>query len=122
MWALRDFSRLFSVLLIIVISWAATVNYGSFRTAVKSSCSGTEGDFRFCPEAAPDAIIAPNNGSDRHTGIHHRKVSSVCGLMNAKAFGQGPALSALSNSVSLSALVTQFKSPSLFALHSCLTV
>ena len=122
MWALRDLSRLFSVLLIIAISWTAAVNSGFVRTAEKSSCSGTEGDIRFCPEAAPAAIIAPNNGSDRQAGIHPRKVSLVCGLTSAKAFGQGPALSALSNGVSLSALVTQFKSPSLFALHSRMTV
>jgi hypothetical protein len=122
MWTLHDLSRLLSLLLIIAISSAAAVNSGSFRTAEKTSCTGADGDFRFCPEDSPAAIIAPNNGSDRQTGIHPRKVSLVCGLTNAKAFGQGLVLSALSNGVSLSALVTQFKSPSLFALHSRLTV
>jgi hypothetical protein len=122
MWTLSDFSRLFSVLLIIVISWAAAVNYGSVGTAKKSSCSGTEGDFRFCIEATPAAIIAPKNDPDRQTVVHPRKVSLACGLTIAKAFGQRLALSTLSNGVSFSALITQFKSPSLFALHSCLTV
>jgi hypothetical protein len=122
MWTLHDLSRLLSLLLIIAISSAAAVNSGSFRTAEKTSCSGTDGDFKFYPEASPAVIIAPNNGSDRQTGIHPRKVSLVCGLTSAKAFGQGLVLSALSNGVSLSALVTQFKSPSLFALHSRLTV
>jgi len=122
MWPLHDLSRLFSVLLIIAISWAAAVNYGYVRIAEKSSCSGTEGDFRVYSEAAPVAIIVPNNGPDRQTGIHPRKISLVYGLTSAKAFSQGPVLLALGNRVSLSTLITQFKSPSLFALHSCLTV
>jgi len=120
--ALRYFSRLFSVLLIIAISWATAINYGSDRTSEKSSSSGTAGDFRFCGEASPAAIIAPNNDLNRQTGIHPRKVSLVCSLMSAKACSQGQAPSSLGNGVSLSACVIQFKSSSLFALHSSLTI
>jgi len=122
MWSVRHLSGLFSVLLIIAISWAATVNSGFVRNADKSPCSGNETDHGFRLEVAPAAIIAPNNGQDRQTGIHLRKISLVYGLTSAKAFVQGLVLSALSNRVSLSALITKFKSPSLFALHSCLTV
>ncbi|HUT46011.1 MAG TPA: hypothetical protein VMX36_06975 [Sedimentisphaerales bacterium] len=122
MWFLRDLSRLFSVLLIIAIGWSAAVNSGFVRNADKSSCSGNEGDIKFRLEVAANAIIAPNNGPDRQTGIHLRKISLVYGFTSGKAFGQGLVLSALSNRVSLSALITKFKSPSLFALHSCLTV
>jgi hypothetical protein len=105
-----------------MVGWAATINSGFGRTVEKSSCSETKGYFRFLPEAASTAIIAPNNDPNRQTGIHTRKVSLICGLISSKAYGQGLALSSLGNSVSLSALITQFKSPSLFALHSCLTV
>jgi len=122
MWSLRDFSRLFSVLLIIAIGWSAAVNSGFVRNADKFSCSGNEGDIRFRLEAAPAAIIAPNNGPDRQTGIHSRKIPLVYGLTSAKAFSRGPVPLALGNHVSFSALITQFKSPSLFALHSRLTV
>jgi hypothetical protein len=122
MWALHDLSKLLSVLLIIIIGWAANINSGSGRTAEKSSCSETKGYFRFHPEAASAAIIETNNAPDRQTGIHPRKVSLVYDLISSKAYGRGHALSSLSNGVSTSALVIQFKSPSLFALHSCLTV
>jgi hypothetical protein len=122
MWVLRDLSRLLSVLLLISISWAATINSGSGRTEEKSSCPETKGYFRFHPEAVSTAIIAPNNDPSRQNGVPTRKVSLVCGLISSKAYGQGLALSSLGNGVSLSALIIQFKSPSLFALHSCLTV
>jgi len=122
MWFLRDLSRLFSVLLIIAIGWSAAVNSVFVWNTDKSSCSGNEGDIKFRLEVAPAAIIAPNNGPDRQTGIHSRKISLVSGLTSAKAFSQGPVLLALGNRVSLSTLITQFKSPSLFALHSRLTV
>jgi hypothetical protein len=122
MWFLRDLSRLFSVLLIIAIGWSAAVNSGFVRNADKSFCSGNEEDIKFRLEVAANAIIAPNNGPDRQTGIHPRKISLVSGLTSAKAFSQGSVLLALGNRVSLSTLITQFKSSSLFALHSCLTV
>jgi hypothetical protein len=122
MWTLHDLSKLFSVVLVIAIGWSTAVNSGFVRKADKFSCSGNEGDIRFRLEVTAAAIIAPNNNSDRQTGIHPRKISLVCGLTNAKAFSQDSVLLALSNRVSFSALITQFKSPSLFALHSSLTV
>jgi hypothetical protein len=122
MWAIHHLSGLFSVLLIIAVSWAAAVNPGFARNPDMSSCSGNKADTRFRLEVAPAAIIAPNNVQDRQTGIQFRKISLVYGLTSVKAFNQGPVLWALGNHASLSALITKFKSPSLFALRSCLTV
>lgn len=122
MWAIRYLSGLFSVLLIIAISGATFFNSGLIRKADKSSCSGSENDAMFRLEVVPTALIASNNGQDRPAGFQCRKISLVYGLTSVKTLNQSPVLWAFGHHASVSALITKFKSPSLFALHSCLTV
>jgi len=122
MWAMRRLYVFLSILLITAISGATVFNPVLVRNADTNYCSGNEKDARFSLEVAPAAIIASNNGQNRQTGIQCRKISLVYGLISTKALNQEPVLWAPGNHISLSALVTKFKSPSLFALHSCLTV
>ena len=119
---LRYFSRWFSLLLIIAISIAVTVNYGPGKTSEKTPASGTAGNFRFYGDAAADALIEPGRDPNSLTGINLRKVSWVCNLVSTKAFNQWFASLFQGHGVSLSAWLIQFKSTSLLALHSCLTI